>query len=158
MFADTLFELEKGHLLRLGLWAAASVVCGIVILLMLHLRKSNAPFLRHFAIQMAAWGAVDLALVAWGWKGLTLRDYAGSVQLNQFLWLNVGLDAGYVAVGITLALAGGMLAKRMGLLGAGIGVVVQGFVLFVLDLRLLSMIESARVAVIPFYPGSWLST
>ena len=158
MYADTLLELERGHLLRLGIWAAASIIVGALILLMLYLRKGNAPFLRHFGIQMLAWGGVDLALVAWGWKGLAFRDYASSVQLNQFLWLNVGLDAGYVAVGITLAVTGWALTKRLGLLGAGVGVVVQGFALFVLDLRLLTMMESARIALLSLPAGSWLVT
>ncbi len=158
MFADTLLELERGHLIRLGLWGAASVIAGALILLLLYWRKSNAPFLQHFAIQGLAWGGIDLALVAWAWQGLGLRDYASSVQLNQFLWLNVGLDAGYAAVGLTLALTGWVLAKRLGLLGAGIGVAVQGFALFVLDLRLLTMMESARVAVHSLPIGSWLAT
>ena len=157
MYADTLFALERGHLLRLAIWAAASVVVGALILLMLFGRKGLAPFLRHFAIQMLAWGAVDLALVGWGWKGLGYRDYAGSVQLHQFLWLNVGLDAGYVGVGITLAATGWILAKRLGLLGAGVGVVVQGFALFVLDLRLLTVLESARIASTSLPVSHWLA-
>ena len=156
MYADTLLALERGHLLRLGIWAAASIIAGALILLMLW-RQGNAPFLRHFGIQMLAWGVVDLALVGWGWQGLAYRDYAGSVQLHQFLWLNVGLDAGYVGVGITLAATGWILAKRLGLLGAGVGVVVQGFALFVLDLRLLTVMESARIASISLPVGHWLA-
>lgn len=158
MYADTLLALERGHLLRLGLWAAASIIVGAFILLMLWWRKGNAPFLRHFAIQMLAWGVVDLALVGWGWQGLAYRDYAASVQLQQFLWLNVGLDAGYVGVGITLAATGWILAKRLGLLGAGVGVVVQGFALFVLDLRLLTVLDSGRIASISLPVSQWLAS
>ena len=156
MYADTLFALERGHLLRLGIWAAASVLAGALMLLLLYSRRGNAQFLRHFAIQSLAWGAIDLALVGWGWS-LQYRDYAGAVQLNQFLWLNVGLDVGYVGVGITLAATGWILAKRLGLLGAGAGVVVQGFALFVLDVRLLTVIESARVAAIALPVGRWVA-
>ncbi|MEP6833361.1 MAG: hypothetical protein ABJB74_08200 [Gemmatimonas sp.] len=158
MYADTLFALERGHLIRLGLWAGASLIAGVLILLVLHRRKNNAPFLKHFSIQMLAWGGIDLALVAWGWRALAYRDYGGSVQLHQFVWLNIGLDAGYVAVGITLAVTGWVLAKRLSVLGAGVGVIVQGFALFVLDLRLLTMIESARIASIAAPVTRWLAS
>ncbi|MGV3708181.1 MAG: DUF6992 family protein [Gemmatimonas sp.] len=157
MWADTLFGLERGHLLRLAVWAALSVVVGGVILLSLRARKAPVPFLRHFGIQMLAWGVVDLALAAWSWRGLAFRDYAASLQLQNFLWLNVGLDAGYMGIGITLALAGWLLGQRLGALGAGVGVIVQGFALFVLDLRLLTIIDTARVAVIAA-PARWLFT
>ena len=69
-------------------------------------QRSRSPLLRHFAIQTAAWGAVDLAIAAWAWRGLAYRDLAGYTSLDRLLWLNVGLDAGYVAVGATLALTG----------------------------------------------------
>ncbi|MBC8086487.1 MAG: hypothetical protein H7Z40_04425 [Phycisphaerae bacterium] len=148
MWADTLLNLEQGHLQRLGLWAVASVVVGALMLLMLQ-RKADAGFLRHFAMQFVGWGLIDGALVAWAWNGLALRDFASATQLQKFLWLNVGLDVGYVAVGITLALTAWVLGKRLGALGAGVGVVVQGAALFVLDMRLLTMMETARIALMP---------
>jgi hypothetical protein len=155
MWADTLLNLERGHLLRLGLWAAASVIVGALLLILLR-RQNRATFVRHFAIQMLAWGAVEGALVASGWNGLALRDYASATQFQKFLWLNVGLDAGYVGVGLTLAATAWVLGKRLGGLGAGVGVVVQGFLLLVLDLRLLTMMESARIALAPAPVGGWL--
>ena len=144
MFADTLFDLERGHLLRLGIWAAASALVGALLLGFLLLRKTRAPFVLHFAIQMLAWGAVDVAIVAWGYRGLAFRDYAGAMQLQQFLWLNVGLDAGYIGVGATLAIVAWMLARKLGAVGAGIGVVVQGVALFALDVRLLTLMGGPR--------------
>ena len=155
MWADTLLNLERGHLLRLGLWAAASVVAGALLLVLLR-RKKGATFLRHFAIQLLGWGFVDGVLVAWGWNGLAFRDYASATQLQKFLWLNVGLDVGYVAVGITLAATTWVLGKRLGGLGAGVGVVVQGLALLVLDLRLLTMMEVARIAQVPVRASGWL--
>ena len=156
MYADTLMDLERGHLLRLGVWALLSVVLGALLLGLIYWRKAGAPFLRHFAIQLLAWGVIDAALVGWGWKNLAYRDYDGAMQLQKFLWLNVGLDAGYVGVGITLALAGWWLGKRLGALGAGVGVMVQGFALFVLDLRLLTVIDGARVAAVTSQLHRWL--
>lgn len=155
MWADTLLNLERGHLLRLGLWAATSVLVGALLLLMLR-RKDGATFLRHFAIQLIGWGAIDGVLVSWSWNGLALRDFASATQLQKFLWLNVGLDVGYVAVGITLALTAWVLGKRLGALGAGVGVVVQGAALLVLDMRLLTMMEMARIALAPIRDGGLL--
>jgi hypothetical protein len=156
MYADTLLDLERGHLLRLGVWAALSVLIGALILGLMYWRKAIAPFVRHFAIQLLSWGLIDAAIVGWSWSDLAYRDYAHAMQMQKFLWLNVGLDAGYVGVGITLALAGWLIGKRPGVLGAGVGVVVQGFALFVLDLRLLTIIDGARLALVasPVYP--WL--
>jgi hypothetical protein len=69
-----------------------------------------------------------------------LRDYAGAQRLLNVLWLNLGLDAGYVAVGATLLLAAWRWGARAGGIGAGIGIVVQGLALLLLDLRLLAAI------------------
>jgi hypothetical protein len=138
MFADTLLALERAHLLRVALWGGASLLVGSVLLALLALRRARtaveAPLPWHFAIQTAAWGAVDLVIVLLGARGLALRDHAAATRLDRILWLNLGLDAGYVGVGVTLALTGWLLARRLGLVGAGLGVAVQGTALFVLDL------------------------
>ncbi|MFM9014132.1 MAG: DUF6992 family protein, partial [Gemmatimonadota bacterium] len=65
---------------------------------------------------------------------------AGAVALDRFVWLNVGLDLGYVLVGLTLALTGWRLGRRLGLVGAGLGVRVQGRALALLDLQLTARI------------------
>ena len=96
-------------------------------------RRRSSPLLTHFAIQTAAWGSVALAICAAAWHSLALRDLAGAVRLDRFIWFNIGLDAGYVAVGGTLAIVGWKLARTLGLVGAGIGVAVQGTALFLLD-------------------------
>jgi len=140
MWADTLLVLERGHLLRLALWGGASVLIGTLLLGSLIIRRADAPLLRHFAIQTAAWGAVDLVICASSWRGLALRDYAGAQALLNFLWLNTGLDAGYVAVGITLAVAAWRWGAKAGGIGAGLGVIVQGLALLLLDVRLIVVI------------------
>ena len=125
MWADTLLAAERAHLLRLLVWAAASIVVGAALLIVLRHRRTNAPLLRHFAMQTAAWGVIDLVL--------GVSDYDRAMALLRILWLNVGLDVGYVGVGITLALAGWFAGRRLGLVGAGLGVVTQGLALLVLD-------------------------
>lgn len=144
MWADTLYTLEQGHLLRLGVWAAVSIVGGTALLAWLTLRQVAAPLVRHFAIQTAAWGAVNAAIAGWAWRGLTMRDFAGTQKLLNILWLNTGLDLGYAAVGLTLAIVGWQWERRMGAVGAGLGVVLQGLALALLDLRLILLIGPLR--------------
>jgi len=140
MFADSLLAAERAHLLRLALWGALSVLAGTGLWALVASRGLRSPLLRHFAIQNLAWGAIDLAICAVAWRGLRLRDLAGAIALDRFIWFNIGLDVGYVAVGATLALVGWRLARSLGLVGAGIGVGVQGAALIVLDLLLASSI------------------
>lgn len=152
MWSDSLLAAERAHLVRLLAWGGTSVVVGVLLLLALHwmrgrgtesataLPASPSPLLLHFAVQTAAWGAIDLAICAWAQRGLAIRDFAGAQRLLGFLWLNTGLDAGYVAVGLTLALTAWRWGARLGGVGAGIGIIVQGLALLLLDLRLLALI------------------
>jgi hypothetical protein len=140
MWADTLLLLERGHLQRLALWAIGCVLGGTGVLAWLALRRVEAPLLKQFAVQTAAWGAVNGAIAAWAWRGLVLRDFAGAQKLVNFLWLNTGLDVGYAAVGCTMALLAWRWGPKPGVLGAGVAVVVQGLALALLDLRLILVI------------------
>lgn len=140
MWADTLLSLERGHLQRLLLWAGVCLLGGTATLAWLRVRTIDAPMLRHFAIQTAAWGAVNAAIVAWAWRGLAYRDFAKAQSLVHILWLNTGLDVGYAAVGATLVILGWRWGRRFGAIGAGFGVVVQGLALALLDLRLILQI------------------
>jgi hypothetical protein len=134
--ADSLLAIERLHLLKLTLWGALSVVVGTTLVAVFRARPVSSPLLLHFGIQTAAWGVVDLAIVLWARPRVALRDLAGAVSLDRFVWLSTGLDVGYVLVGITLVLCGWRLGRRLGFVGAGIGVVVQGLALLVLDLQL----------------------
>lgn len=141
MWADTLLGLERAHLLRLVVWGGASLLVGSALLALLRARGLRSALLEHFGIQTALWGAIDLALALLGLRGLELRDLAGATRLDRFLWLNVGLDAGYVMVGLTLLVFGWRAPRRLGLVGAGLAVVVQGSALAFLDLLLASQIS-----------------
>jgi hypothetical protein len=74
-----------------------------------------------------------------------MRDADGAARLDRLLWLNTGLDVGYVAVGLTLAIAGWSLGRRLGAVGAGLGVVVQGMALLALDVRFISILTRISV-------------
>ena len=144
MWSDILLAAEHAHLVRLALWGGASIVVGSLMIATLAVRRARSPLLRHFAIQIAAWGVVDLVMMLARWRVLALRDLAGATRLDRFVWFSTGLDLGLVVVGVTLAITGWMLGRRLGVVGAGIGVVVQGLALAVLDLALAAQI--GRVA------------
>ncbi|MEO8560443.1 MAG: hypothetical protein ABI601_00110 [bacterium] len=141
MWADTLLAAERAHLLRLIVWGGASFVLGTTLLVFLKVRRQGSVLLDHFAIQTATWGAIDLALAANGLRTLVLRDLTGATRLDRFLWLNIGLDGGYVMVGLALLVAGWRLDRRPGLIGAGLGITVQGTALAFLDIGLANQIS-----------------
>jgi hypothetical protein len=96
-------------------------------------KRIESPMLRHFALQTAAWGGVTLILAYIAWRRLGTRDHAAAVALDRLVWLNIGLDLGYLAVGVTLAVTGWVVARRLALVGAGSAIVLQGGMLALLD-------------------------
>jgi hypothetical protein len=141
MWADTLLAAERTHLLRLLVWGGASVLVGTALLAWLRVGARRSELLEQFAVQIAAWGVLDLARGALAYATLVPRDVAAATRLDRLLWLNIGLDAGYVLVGLTLAATGWRLGRRLGLAGAGMGVTVQGTALMLLDLLLAAQIS-----------------
>lgn len=141
MWADTLLSAQRAHVLRLLLWGATSVLAGTGVVAWLRMGARRSPLLYHFGVQTAGWGMVDAAIAGAGWANLGARDLAGATRLDRILWLNVGLDVGYVLVGLTLVTVGLRLGRRYGLIGAGLGVIVQGAALALLDLVLAAQIS-----------------
>ena len=133
MWGDSLQLAEQQHLIRLFVWSEASIVVGGIMLAMLLWKRIASPLLRHFAIQTAAWGGIILLIAIFSWQRMVVRDHASAVALDRLVWMNIGLDIGYVAVGATLALTGWFGARRLGPVGAGVAIVIQGAVLAGLD-------------------------
>lgn len=146
MWADALLSAERGHLVRLGVWGLASLVIGLAGLLAVARRTPRPALVWHFALQTAAWGTIDLGLVVAGWGTIAPRDLNGYWGLREFLWLNLGLDVGYMAVGVTLAACGWAMGRRPGPVGAGLGVLAQGTALLVLDGWLVVLLNRLPVA------------
>lgn len=141
MWADTLLAAERAHLLRLLVWGAASVLTGSALLAWLFAGSRRSKLLEQFAVQTAGWGVVEIVLAGMARTALAPRDFAGATRLDRLLWLNIGLDAGYILVGLALVTTGWYLGRRLGLLGAGTGIIVQGGALAVLDLMLATQIS-----------------
>ena len=141
MWADTLLAAERAHVIRLLVWGGGSVLLGTALLAWLYVGRRRSVLLEHFGIQTAAWGAVELALGAIARASMVTRDLAAATRLDRLLWLNIGLDAGYVLVGLTLVVTGWMLGRRLGAVGAGLAIVVQGIALTLLHLLLASQIS-----------------
>ena len=141
MWADTLESLERAHQLRLLLWGASSILAGTALITWMRTASRRSHLLRHFAYQCAGWGALELLLAAARLARVAPRDLAAATRLDRLLWLNIGLDAGYVICGITLALVGWRLSRALGAVGAGVAVIVQGLALGILDLLLAGQIS-----------------
>jgi hypothetical protein len=140
MWADVLQAAERAHLFRLAIWGGASLFVGISLLVLLRAKGHQSALLEHFGIQTGAWGAIDLTRALLALRSVDLRDLAAATRLDRFLWLSVGLDIGFVMVGITLLALGWRLARHAGFTGAGIAVIVQGGALALLNLVLAGQI------------------
>ena len=138
MWADTLLAAEQLYLVRLVFWGAASVLVGTALLAWHLIGRRGSSLVQHFAIQTAAWGVAELALGAAAYALLALRDVASATRLDRLLWLNIGLSVGFMLAGVVLAVTGWWVggARRNSLVGAGMGVIVQGTALCILDLLL----------------------
>lgn len=141
MWADTLQAAERAHLLRLLVWGATSILTGTAVLAWLRARSVKSDLLRHFSIQAATWGAAIALIAAWQLPHLAPRDIASATRLDRMLWLYVGLDVGVVAVGVALVALGSRFGRRLSLVGAGMGAIVQGGALALLDLILAGQIS-----------------
>jgi hypothetical protein len=141
MWSDTLLLAERGALLRLAVWAAASIVAGTGVLAAMSVRRLRSPLLEGFAVQTVLWAAVALARVVEGMAALAPRDLAAATRLDRWVWFLTGLDVGLIAVGAALAIAGWFLGRRLGVVGAGIALLVQGAALFALDAQFATILS-----------------
>ncbi len=112
---------------RLGLaliaWSLANIGIGIVLLLV------PLGVLQGIGLQALLWGIID-ALIAG--VGIFRNMEQSADKAARFLRLNVFLDVGYQLVGLLLIV---FLWHNAFILGNGIGIIIQGAFLFVLDLQ-----------------------
>jgi hypothetical protein len=91
--------------------------------------------LTNFAIQTGVWGIVIGGIAGVWWNVIGLRDVAAAARLERVLWLTMGLDIGCVAVGAVLAITAWVPSRRLGSVGAGTAIAIQGLALLVLDMQ-----------------------
>ncbi len=131
-------EAERAHLHRVGWWGLMNLVGGAALWAS---ASEDEPGRGAFGMQTAGWGLVNgaIALAGLRWGGGDPPDQPGAAlaaesRYAHILLVNLGLNAGYMGVGTTLAVVGrdqeGWDERR----GHGTAVVVQGFGLLVLDL------------------------
>ena len=140
MWSDTLLAAERSHLLRVILWAVTSATLGTILLLIITVRRVVAPVVQWFATQALVWGLLELVVAAASWRSLGMRDVSSATRLDRLTWLHIGLDAGIVGIGLTLAIVAWLQGRRLAVIGAGLGVVVQGLGLLLLNLTFASLL------------------
>jgi len=140
MWSDTLLAAERSHILRVMLWAVTSATLGTALLLIITVRRVVAPVVQWFATQALVWGLLELVVAATTWRSLAMRDVSGAARLDRLTWLHIGLDTGIVGIGLTLAVVAWLQGRRLAVIGAGLGVVVQGLGLLLLNLTFASLL------------------
>jgi hypothetical protein len=141
VWADIILSAERQHLLRVLAWSALSILLGTSVVVVLAGRRLRSPLLLHFAAQTIAWGILIGVISALSWRGLHLRDVGGAARLERLLWMRIGLDVGCIGIGATLAITSRATNRRMELIGAGVGVMVQGMALLLLDLQFAGLVS-----------------
>lgn len=98
-----------------------------------------------FARQSVAWGAVDLVIAGLGSRAREPEadEPAAASALRRLLLLNAALDVGYVAAGALLWRAGRVRGRDS--TGDGVGVMVQGAFLLVLDSVCAARLRTTRL-------------
>ena len=135
--ARELEQARRAHLRRVLWWGAASLVAGVGLAAS---ADDDQPTRRGFGLQTAGWGAVDVAIAAWGLRAgsdpATTPQEALEAEdaWTHVLLVNLGLNVGYVLVGTALHVASQHgLRSGASVRGHADAVIVQGAALFVLD-------------------------
>ena len=140
MWSDTLLAAERSHLIRIAIWAFTSAALGTAFVTIIAVRRVSAPIVSWFAIQTLAWGSLELIVAAARWSALSMRDVSAATRLDRLTWFGIGIDVGIVGAGMTAVLLAWKFTRNLRAFGGGLGVVVQGLGLLVLDLTFASIL------------------
>ena len=129
-------------------WAAGSMIAGAIW------RRQGPPFWRGLGGQFLAWGAIDglIALAGLGWAvrsekrladgQISADDLSNAARtFERVLWINAGLDVGYVLGGASLLARSPERPDRRGM---GAGITVQGLYLLIWDVTLALLVRRQR--------------
>jgi len=127
------YRMKRLAMRGLLAWGLASAALGATLLAL------PSRMLRGMGAQALAWGLIDAALALNGWRDAN-RQALHQVPVVQaarrdwrILALNSVLDIGYIAGGLALIQRASGRAERV---AAGVGIVIQGIVLMLLDVML----------------------
>jgi hypothetical protein len=144
---QTIWEFQERLSAALLIWNAVNIAFGLI------LGRSRSPLQRGIATQNVGWGLINIAIAAVGTlvsrkRRESLPDpYASDVlkresrNLWRLLAVNAGLDLLYIAGGSRL-----LDTLNVHRRGIGIGIMIQGFVLFVWDVLLLAFFPDDQQA------------
>ncbi|NDJ52877.1 MAG: hypothetical protein GYB68_07325 [Chloroflexi bacterium] len=130
---------------RLLIWSVGSIVAGLVTL------ASGKAIGRGLGIQNITWGAIDGLIAIFGLRAANQRmadpeamspetEARETENLRRILWINTGLNIGYLLTGAAILLTRGRENEEAR--GHGIGVLIQGSFLFVTDLLSLAELQN----------------
>ena len=118
-------EQLHAHSIRLIVFSIVLLVIGAA----LELKKDRGERLISFGRMLMGWSAIDILIGAASLFSPPSNDLAG---LIRFLWINIGLDVVYIAVGLYMAARSAKAQVK----GMGWAVQIQGLLLLLLDLYL----------------------
>jgi hypothetical protein len=133
--SQAFMTLQRRAMWTLGGWAVGNLAAGPA------LAAVTSGSARQFWVMSAGWNVVNLAIAGWAltagrpdpaeWQTLMDVEQAQGA-FRRLLWINAGLDVGYVATGAWLASRGARTGSDRQL-GFGRAVMVQGVFLLVFD-------------------------
>jgi hypothetical protein len=143
------FVYQRRALQPLLFWGIGSSLLGALML-------PFGGFTRHFGLQAAAWGVIDVLLAMAGRRRALLKaealaehsldESAATHEAERFrglLLFNAGLDVLYIVAGLFTALR---FADRPDRRGMGVGITVQGVFLLLFDVLLARDVERKFLA------------
>jgi len=147
MWADTLQQAERLHLLRLCLWGGLTTLAGTTLLVFAYARAVRPILVVRFGWVCGSLGLVELLTGLFAYRGVALRDVASATRLDRMAWLQLGLFLGLMGVGVTLALTSRVIKvasaefHSASLAGGGIAVALHGLALATLELLLIAQVS-----------------
>ncbi|MFW9812825.1 MAG: DUF6992 family protein [Candidatus Thorarchaeota archaeon] len=128
-------ELSQGIGKRLLIWSISSITFGIVMYF-----GSPGTILGGIGLQAIIWGAIDAAIAAF----ILFKQKEQSVEkITKTVSINIYLDVIYQIVGIIVIV---LYLQNPFFVGNGVGVIIQGFFLLILDRSYHSALRNIEIS------------
>jgi hypothetical protein len=117
-------ELSRGIGRLLSLWSIVSIAVGVVLNI-----SSPGTLVGGIGLQAIIWGAIDAVIAAY----ILVKQKEQSItKVARTVYINLYLDIVYQIVGFFVIV---ILYRNPYFVGNGIGIIIQGFFLLLLDLN-----------------------